>query len=928
MKKIFLLIIVLLVCSVSGCKKKNTEYTVTFVNGEQSETVKYNENDSVEFNTLSKEGYVFNGWTLNGELVTNYKVTSDVTFVASFSKAKYNVNFVINGKTETKEFEYGDSVVFPNAEIEGSTFTGWTLNGEVVNSYIVKEEVTFVATYSNVKFNVKFDIDGQITTVEYVSGSSVEFPNASKEGYEFTGWTLNGEVVDSHVVKEEVTFVATYNKLKFNVNFNVNGVIETVEYEYGDEVEFTVPDIEGCSFDNWTLNGEVVDSYIVKDEVTFVATFSKLKFNISFDIDGVVETVEYEYGDTVVFKPIEKEGYIFNGWTLDGELVDNHVVIGIATFVASFTEIDYVGLAKEYLTNLLPAETVESFTLPTEYEKVTISWKTSNAKAITTLGEVTQLEYKATVTLTATFTYNGTSTTAKYKVVVPKLDDEVILNNVLNSYEFDGTVKDQVVNLKQDFSTTNSTITCVWESLDKEFLSDSGYVLNYLDSEKEVQIKLTLTLRNASVSATYKVVIPGMSVEELAELALVLANIDTYVTNKNVCLPTEFEYNLIGSWSSEDENVIDNNGNVKISNNIYKEVKMTLTLKKSDGMEVKTMEYTFKVHNKTHLPIVHASEFNENNMNNVELENGRLVLKNGQTYGEYESDILETINFDNCVPSWAAVTSTNATVEFQIRARVNGTWSKYIAYSNGGWGLGLQNKASNQSDSLVKLSTDEFMVLNSKFADAIQFKLILRRTTSSNESPKVSLCSFALKGTNYSAPTYSLNDLPSNVKHDVPKLYQQVVPTIGNSICSPTSCTMLLKHKGLSFTDKDAQYEHRYIANLAKDYGNGIFGNWVYNTVTMSAFGFNAYVARFYSVAELCHHIATVGPVACSMKGQMTSDMKDYYTSGHLITIIGYEYNNGVLTLISNDPNVSQVECRYSESVFTTTWRNISYIIE
>ena len=64
------------------------------------------------------------------------------------------------------------------------------------------------------------------------------------------------------------------------------------------------------------------------------------------------------------------------------------------------------------------------------------------------------------------------------------------------------------------------------------------------------------------------------------------------------------------------------------------------------------------------------------------------------------------------------------------------------------------------------------------------------------------------------------------------------------------------------------------------------------------------------------------------MKGQMTSDKKDYYTGGHLITIIGYEYNNGVLTLISNDPNVSEVECRYSESVFTATWRNISYIIE
>ena len=455
-------------------------------------------------------------------------------------------------------------------------------------------------------------------------------------------------------------------------------------------------------------------------------------------------------------------------------------------------------------------------------------------------------------------------------------------------------------------------------------------MLNYLDSEKEVQIKLTLTLRNASVSEIYTVVIPAISMEDLAEIALSSANIETTITTKKALLPTEFEYDLIGTWQSADENIIDNEGNVKaiVSSDAYVEVKMTLNLKKIDGTEVKSMDYTFKIQNKTHLPIVHAKDYNEAKMNNVELEDNRLVLKVGQTYGEYESDVLETINFTECVPSWAAISSTNATVEFLIKVRVNGSWSDYITYCSGGWGLGLQNKCYDTSNSLVKLSTDEIKVLNSKSANAIQFKLILRRTIATNESPKVSLCAFALKGSGYNAPTYSLDSLPSNVKHVVPKLYQGAVPSIGNSICSPTSSTMLLKYKGMDFTANDSQYEHRYIANLAKDYGNDIFGNWVYNTVTMSAYGFDSYVARFYSVAELCHHIATVGPVACSMKGQMTSDKKNYYTNGHLITIIGYEYNNGVLTLISNDPNVPEVECRYSESVFTTTWRNISYIIE
>ena len=928
MKKIFLLIIVLFVCSLSGCKNKNKEYIVTFINGEQQETVKYKNDDDVVFKTLSKEGYVFNGWTLNGEIVTSYKVNSDVTFVASFTKLKYNVNFKIDGEIQTKEYEYGTNVEFPTAVKEGYVFAGWTVNNELVENYVVKGEVTFVATFTEQKYNISFDIDGEIQTVEYEYGASVEFPTAVKEGYVFAGWTINNELVESYVVKEEVTFVATFTKLKFNVSFDIDGEIQTKQFGYGANVEFPTAVKEGHTLVGWTINNELVESYVVKGEVAFVAVFKKLKFKVTFEIDGESQTKEYEYGQSVEFPDAQKDGYLFNGWKINDEIVDSYVVKEEVTFVASYTEINYIQLVKDYLTSIMPTETIENFVLPTEYEKVSISWKTSNAKAITTNGEVTQLEYKATVTLTATLTYNENKETVKYKVIVPKLDDEVILNRVLESFEFSGEVIDQKVELEDDFSTTNSAITCVWESLDKEFLSDSGFILNYLDSEKEVQIKLTLKLREASISKTYTVIIPGMSDEELADLALELANISTYVTTKKVNLPTEFEYNLVGTWHSLDESVIDNEGNVKIIDNLYKEVIMSLTLKKIDGTEVKTMDYTFKVHNKSHLPIVHASEFNENNMNNVELKNGRLVLKDGQTSGEYESDILETINFNNCVPSWAAVSSTTATVEFQIKARVNGTWSKYIAYSNGGWGLGLQNKASNQSDSLVKLSTDEFMILNSKFADAIQFKLILKRTSVAYESPQVSLCAFALKGSNYTAPVYSFNDLPSYIKHDVPKLYQGAVPSIGNSICSPTSSTMLLKYKGLDFTDKDAQYEHRYIANLAKDYGNGIFGNWVYNTVTMSAFGFNSYVARFYSVAELCHHIATVGPVACSMKGQMTSDKKDYYTAGHLITIIGYEYNNGVLTLISNDPNVPAVECRYTESVFTNTWRNISYVIE
>ena len=84
------------------------------------------------------------------------------------------------------------------------------------------------------------------------------------------------------------------------------------------------------------------------------------------------------------------------------------------------------------------------------------------------------------------------------------------------------------------------------------------------------------------------------------------------------------------------------------------------------------------------------------------------------------------------------------------------------------------------------------------------------------------------------------------------------------------------------------EYENRYIANLVADRGHNspTYGNWVYNTVTMGGYGLNAYVARMYSIEELLYHLAYVGPVSLSMKGQMTSNLKDYYTMINKFTII------------------------------------------
>lgn len=656
------------------------------------------------------------------------------------------------------------------------------------------------------------------------------------------------------------------------------------------------------------------------------------KYTITFDFGYKTITEEFNANDSVKFPTTDNEFASVEYWTVNGEKIESYVANSNATLKAVYNETKVIEFVKQYIQNSINEDTKEGvfvkINLPTEYKGALITWKSTNEKVInSTTGLVNRLEYTTVCTLTANISYNGISENVKYKITVQKLDPIVVLTSVMDAYTFDSEVINGKVNLKTDFATLNSPIECVWESLNERFINSYGEIVLYSDVEEEVELKLSLILDGETLSKTFTVVIPALTSEELLALAIKKANIETFVTSDKAYLPTEFEYEYVGTWTSSNPSVLGHDGTVYLTEN-HETVNMELKLQKIGSEEFTIMNYEFDVHVRSVLPIAHANEFNVNNMVNCEIENNRLVLSNGQVEGSYESDVIETIDYEVAVASWAAISSKNATVELLVKVRVNGVWSEYISYCPGGWGLGLQNKCYDKSLSTVKLVTDELKIQNNQSADAVMFKVILRRTTANYESPKLSLVAFALTSNSYVGPTYSLEDLPSYVKHDVVKLNQNKVPSIGNIICSATSSTMLLKYKGMDFFEFDSEYEHRYIAGLVKDYGNNIYGNWVYNTVGMSAFGFNSYVARLYSVAELCHHLATIGPVACSMKGQMTSDQKDYYTAGHLICIIGYTYENGKLTLISNDPNVPSVECLYSEEVFTNTWRNIIYVIE
>ena len=126
-----------------------------------------------------------------------------ITLVAHFTKP-YDVYFatdssyIIDNKRVKKNTKIGE---LPIPKKIGYDFLYWTVNGERVDeNYIARGDTILVAKYELAKENemitVIFDSDGgsNVDSVKIEKGKTVSEPTIpAKDGYIFSGWTLDGK---------------------------------------------------------------------------------------------------------------------------------------------------------------------------------------------------------------------------------------------------------------------------------------------------------------------------------------------------------------------------------------------------------------------------------------------------------------------------------------------------------------------------------------------------------------------------------------------------------------------------------------------------------------------------------------------------------------------------------------------------------------
>ncbi len=318
---------------------------------------RYYDGDEITVTAKIADGYVFDGWYLNGALVSSelsytfvmpahtYHLTAESTpvdyqlTVSESIPAAGEVN--LTGKT----VQVSDRVTLTYTVRQGYRFLGWYANGQRLSD---KASYTLVVPAASMHIEARCELIGYDLTLSKTTGGSLSSTSGvytiedtvtlvaiPAPSYDFVGWYMGNSLysydkkitfdMPAKNVSLTAKFVRAYVEINVLSDFNGTATGSTRQLKDSAVTVKAVPD-EGYRFTGWYLNGELVSTeavythtYDVSGAYTLYATF---------DTEGVTVTYHPENGETEWSEKIEnaatyllpyayREGYTFDGWYLD-----------------------------------------------------------------------------------------------------------------------------------------------------------------------------------------------------------------------------------------------------------------------------------------------------------------------------------------------------------------------------------------------------------------------------------------------------------------------------------------------------------------------------------------------------------------------------------------------------------------------------------
>ena len=378
LKKIFLLMVLVLLSVVGSCKKTDEDKKdtpkleeVTFTNMITSMkkgdvfTVEYSIQENVNATFVSSNPNIatvdgnkvtavnIGTFTLTGSFTLGYELKK-YDFVITVTGLEYTINYELDGGTNPDsapvKYTEGEGAKLPTPTKEGYEFLGWsTEQGSI--QYITEinasqsGDLTFYANwekilvYSSITYNLDGGTNPTDAPVEYVEGVGVTLPIPTKEGYKFLGWSEEQPSTSSTYYINEISNLETgditvyahwekiliYSSISYNLDGGKNPSDAPSEYVEGVGVTLPVPTKTGYKFMGWSLDGQsAIITEISNNQTGNVkvnAHWNKLPVysTITYNLDGGKNPTDapskYLEGEGVKLPTPTKEGYEFLGWS-------------------------------------------------------------------------------------------------------------------------------------------------------------------------------------------------------------------------------------------------------------------------------------------------------------------------------------------------------------------------------------------------------------------------------------------------------------------------------------------------------------------------------------------------------------------------------------------------------------------------------------
>ena len=315
----------------------------------------YYHGQPVTLTATPNEGYVFNYWTKNDEVVSylstcNIPVTGSATYVANFQ-------------------EVSNSIVIGEATYENSTLPTYYYNSLTEQIYTAEEmggvanDISSVTFFNTSGYTVNRNINIYMVNTDKTSfENSNDWISVSESDLVFSGtasMTYQSWVTiyfDTPFAYDGVSNVALIVVDNTN-NYNTYTKFRVFETETSQAICTYAYDLSYDPANPYDYNGSLLS---VKNQVLFGIASYDYTVNVTADPEegGTVSGGGglYYYGQSITLTATPNDGYVFNSWTKNGEVVSylstcTVPVTETATYVANFDAINGIAIGDALYTN-------------------------------------------------------------------------------------------------------------------------------------------------------------------------------------------------------------------------------------------------------------------------------------------------------------------------------------------------------------------------------------------------------------------------------------------------------------------------------------------------------------------------------------------------------------------------------------------------